>query len=166
MLEYDLGSRRFLYLWLAASLIGVLPLVILKQPVVGMLVPGAILVTIWATRNPNQTVMVFMIIPVAAKWIGIAAVLGVFASYSGGTAQPLIGLAAVVGCIIGFLYARDMIPNLSYGRGSMNKQAAKPTRAQKAREKEYYDDVYRREKEREEKERLRKLFEGSLDDKK
>ncbi len=166
MVERDLGSKKFAIVWLFSSVVGILPLVILKAPVFGMLIPGAILVTIWATRNPNQIVMVFMIVPVAAKWIGIAAVLGVFLRYSGGSSQPLVGLAAVAGCIAGFFFARNQLPGMTYGRASMNKQAKSQTRAAKVYKQEYYDDVRRREKEREEKERLRKLFEGSLEDKK
>ena len=166
MLERDLGSKKFAVVWLVASVIGILPLVILRESAFGMLVPGAIIVTIWATRNPNQTVMVFMIIPVAAKYIGIAALLGVFATYSGGTNHPWVGLAAVSGCIVGFFFARNQLLGLTYGKAPVNKQPRSQTRASKVYKQEYYDDVRRREKEREEKERLRKLFEGSLEDKK
>jgi membrane associated rhomboid family serine protease len=165
MLEYDLSTRKFSILWIIASAVGILPLAIFKAPAVGMLIPGAILMSIWGTRNPNMTIMVFMIVPVAAKWIAALTVIGVFLFYGGASSMPLVGLAAVSGCIVGFLYARNMIPNLSYGKGSVTKRAA-PTRAEKAKQQAYYDDVYRREKEREEKERLRKLFEGSLEDKK
>ena len=166
MVERDLGSKKFLIVWLLSTVVGILPLVIIRAPVAGMLVPGAILVTIWATRNPNQTVMVFMIIPVAAKWIGIAAVLGVFAMYSGGTSHPLIGLAAIAGCIVGFFFARNQLPGATYGRASVNQRNKPQTRGAKVYTEEYYNDVHRREKERDEKERLRKLFEGSLEDKK
>ena len=166
MLESDLGSRKFAIVWLLASVVGVLPLVLLREGTFGMLIPGAILVTIWATRNPNMTILVMMIVPVAAKWIGLLAVIGVFVTYSGGSAHPFIGLAAISGCVVGWLFAKNMLPGVAYGKATVSRPTNKPTRAQKAREQEYYDDVYRREKEREEKERLRKLFEDSLEDKK
>ena len=163
--ERDLGSKKFLIVWLFASVVGILPLVFLKEQVIGMVVPGAILVTIWGTRYPNQVVMVFMIIPVSAKWIATAAVLGVFAMYAEGTTHSLNGLAAIAGCIVAFSYARNILPRTTYGKGSMNQRNNPQSRAAKVYKQEYYDEVHRREKEREEKERLRKLFEGSLEDK-
>ena len=43
-------------------------------------------------------------------------------------------------------------------------KASKAAKATERREKSYYDDVFRRAKEREDRERLRKLLESSLDD--
>ena len=165
MLERDHGTRKFIYLWLAVSLLGALGMTIVRAPAMGMFIPDAILVAIWATRYPNMTIRLFMCIPVAAKWLGMIVVASVFFRYASGPGQMLTGFAAISGCILGWFYARNMIPKLPYGLryGTMN---SKPTRAEKARDQEYYDDVYRREKEREERERLRKLFEGSLEDKK
>ena len=166
MLERDHGTRKFIYLWLVVSAIGVLPLSILQYPNSGMFIPDAILVSIWATRYPNMIIRLFMVIPVAAKWIGLIVVASVFFSYASGPSQIFVGFLAILGCIAGFLYARNQIPKLAYGLGHGNYVKPKPTKAQLKREKEYFDDVYRREKERDERERLRKLFEDSLDDKK
>ena len=163
MLERDHGSQKFLYLWLAVSAIGVLPLTFFNFPVVTMYIPDAILVAIWATRYPNMTIRLFMCIPVAAKWIGLIIVASVFFSYASGPGQILVGIAAISGCLIGWFYARNMIPRLPYGLGfgTINR---KPTKAEKAKDQEYFSEVQRREKERGEKERLRKLFEDSLED--
>ena len=165
MLERDHGSTKFFYLLLVISVIGALSLSLVRSPLMGMLVPDAILVAIWATRYPNMTIRIFMCIPVAAKWLGILIVASVFFRYASGPGQILTGLAAISGCILGFLYSRDMIPKVPYGLnyGTISK---KPTRAEKGRDQAYYDEVYRREREREEKERLRKMFEDSLEDKK
>ena len=166
MLERDHGSRKFIYLLLAVSIVGALPLTLFHFPVSGMLIPDAILVAMWATRYPNMTIRLFMCIPVAAKWLGIIIVASVFFLYATGPGQILIGLTAISGCILAWLYARNMIPRLPYGLGYGSYVKAKPSRGQKVKEQEYFDDVYRREKDREEKERLRKLFEDSLEDKK
>lgn len=164
MLERDHGTKRFIYLWLAISVTGVIGLSLFGKPVSGMFIPDAILVAIWATRYPDMIIRLFMCIPVAAKWLGLIVVASVFFSYASGPGQVLSGFAAISGCIAGFLYARNMIPKVPYGLkyGTLNQ---KPTRAEKARDQAYYDDVHRREKERDERERLRKLFEGSLEDK-
>jgi membrane associated rhomboid family serine protease len=164
MLERDHGTKKFVYLWLAVSVLGALAMTFTRSPAMGMLIPDAILVTIWATRYPNMMIRLFMCIPVAAKWIGVLVVASVFFRYASGPGQILTGLASISGCIVGWFYAKNKIPQLPYGlRYGVSKP--KPTRAEKARDQAYYDDVQRREKEREEKERLRKLFEDSLEDK-
>lgn len=167
IIERDHGSQKFLYLWLVISVVGAIPLSFFKLPLLGMLVPDAMLVTIWATRYPNTIVRLFMCIPVAAKWIGIIAVATVFFMYASEGSETIRGLMAILGCAVAFFYAKNLIPNLPYGlRHGTAYVKPKPTKAQVAREKEYYDDVYRREKEREERERLRKLFEDSIGDEK
>lgn len=167
MLERDHGSKKFAYLWLTVSALGVLPLSIIGKPNAGMFIPDAILVAIWATRYPNMIIRLFMCIPVAAKWIGMVVVASVFFAYASGPNQIPAGFLAISGCILGFFYARNMIPKVPYGlrHGTMYVKP-KPTKAQIEREKQYYDDVHRREKEREERERLRKLFEDSIGDEK
>jgi membrane associated rhomboid family serine protease len=164
MLERDHGTKKFIYLWLAVSVVGALGMTIVRSPAMGMFIPDAILVAIWATRYPNMMIRLFMCIPVAAKWLGMIVVASAFFRYASGPGQILTGFAAISGCIVGWFYARNMIPRLPYGLRYGTSQP-KPTRAEKARDQAYYDDVYRREKEREEKERLRKLFEDSLEDK-
>ncbi len=167
LLERDHGSTKFVYLWLAISAIGVLPLTIFKAPMMGALIPDAVLVTIWGTRYPDMVVRLFMCIPVKAKWIAVVSVAVIFFNFASGPNQIFVGLAAISSSILGFLYAKNMIPKVPYGlrHGTMYAKP-KPTKAQIQKEKQYYDDVYRREKEREERERLRKLFEDSLGDEK
>ena len=165
MLERDHGTRKFVYLWLAVSALGALAMTLMRSSAMGMLIPDAILVTIWATRYPNMIIRLFMCIPVAAKWIGLIVVASVFFKYASGPGQILVGFASISGCIVGWLYAKNKIPKLPYGLKYGTSQP-KPTRAEKAKDQAYYDDVRRREVEREEKDRLRKLFEDSLEDQK
>ena len=165
MLERDHGTRRFVYLWLTISVLGVIGLSLNGSSTSGMVIPDAIMVAIWATRYPNMIIRLFMCIPVAAKWLGIIVVASVFFNYATGPGQILSGFAAISGCIVGFLYARNMIPKVPYGlKNGAGKP--KPTRVEKAKDQEYFSDVRRREKERAEKERLRKMFEDSLEENK
>jgi membrane associated rhomboid family serine protease len=167
IVERDHGSTKFLYLWLVISVVGAIPMSFFKTPLLGMLVPDAMLVTLWATRYPNMIVRLFMCIPVAAKWIGVLSVATVFFIYASTAELAVRGIMAILGCAVAFFYAKNLIPNLPYGlRHGTAFIKPKPTKAQVAREKEYYDDVFRREKEREERERLRKLFEDSIGDEK
>jgi hypothetical protein len=59
------------------------------------------------------------------------------------------------------MFAVNKLPGLSYSKPVFK---AAPSKAQIAKENRFYDDVRRREQERAEKERLRKLFEGSIKD--
>jgi membrane associated rhomboid family serine protease len=164
MLERDHGKNNFIILWISVSVLGALAMTFTGAPVMGMLIPDATLVAIWATRYPNMIIRLFMCIPVPAKWLGLVVVASVFFSYASGPGQILTGLAAITGCILGWFYAKNMIPKVPYGLRSMV-AVPKPTRAERAKDQAYYDDVHRREKEREEKDRLRKLFEDSSEDK-
>ncbi|MBS1727990.1 MAG: hypothetical protein JST51_14830 [Armatimonadetes bacterium] len=167
-LEPDHGSRNFLLLWIGCTLVGVIPLAIFGYYAMGTLIPVAMLSVIWGTRFKDATVMLFGIVPILGKWIAVISVLSVFFSYAVTGSMIFAGILACVGCGVAYPYAANKIPFLPYGfrRASNAYVKAKPTKAQLKREKEYYDDVYRREKERDERERLRKLFEDSLGDEK
>jgi hypothetical protein len=63
--------------------------------------------------------------------------------------------------LLSYLFASGRIPWLPYAGPSTK---YKPSKAQRAREQTFFDDVRKREQERTERERLRKLFESSFDD--
>lgn len=164
MLEGDHGSKKFLGLWFALTLVGVLPLAIFKFAAYGTLVPVAMMTVIWGTRFQNSTVMLFGLVPVLGKWIAVMSVLSVFFSYASSGSMFFAGILACIGCGVAYLYAANKIPKVPYGLRHGTYVKPKPTKAQIEKEKQYYEDVHRREKEREERERLRKLFESSLGD--
>ncbi len=171
--ERDHGSRNFLLLWLVLCLLGVLPLALWSlifggDGIVsyGALIPVTMLTVIWGTRRPNATVMCFGLIPVAAKWIAMLSVLSVFFVYASRSVNFPLGMVSIAGCLLAYLYAKNKIPRLRYGLGYGTYSQPKPTKKQVEREARYFENVYEREKEREERERLRKLFESSLDEEK
>lgn len=163
--ERSHGGRNFGILWLIISVISVVPLLLVGASAAGTLIPVACLTVMWATRMPNSQVLLFGMLPIAAKWIGVLSVLGVFFSYASSGAMVLPGLLACTSCGLAFLYASNRIPKLNYGLGYGSFAQQKPTKEQLRREREFEDDVKRRKQEREERERLRKLFESSLEDK-
>ncbi len=118
---------------------------------------GASVTVLWGSRYPDMTVMVFGIIPVKAKWIAAISVGSILFSY--GLGSPVVGVAICLPFIITALYGMNKLP-LAYG-------PLKTKVKDKKVEKEFHsfiDNVRTREKEREERERLRKLFESSLSD--
>lgn len=112
---------------------------------------------LWGSRYPDLTVMVFGIIPVKAKWIAVISVGSILFSY--GVGSPLVGVAICLPFILTALFGLNKLP-LAYGpirTKVKNKKADKEFHS-------FIDNVRNREKEREERERLRKLFESSLSD--
>jgi membrane associated rhomboid family serine protease len=165
-LERDHGSRNFWILWFSVTLISVLPLAIVRETALGTLIPVACLTVMWGTRYPDQIVQLLGIVPVPAKYIAMLSTLAVFFGYASNGTAWYIGLLACVGCLISYLYASNRIPKLRYGLKPAVASAysrSKPTKAEREREDAFLKNVYDREKEREERERLRKLFESNSD---
>lgn len=158
--ERDHGSQRFFFLWLIACLLGIVPVALVGGPAMGVLVPEAILTSIFAARNPEMVIRIYCIIPIKMKWLALLTTLVVFFAYAASGATWYFGLLAVLGCIIGWLYGSNRIPGLQYA-GAGRPGSPKQSKAQKNKEEAYYSDVFIREKERADRERLRKLLEGS-----
>ncbi|MBN9502049.1 MAG: hypothetical protein J0H02_09775 [Armatimonadetes bacterium] len=171
--ERDLGTTKYLVVWLVMILLPALivstlgPLTNKGYILAGMWLPEAAITVIWCTRNQTQTIMLYGIVPVAGKWLGwITAATTVLLM---GAGNPLMGVIAAPHLPIAWAYAANRIPFWVYSRGGSQFGSRKlrdnPNLKRGERmDKSYYDDVKRREKDREERERLRKLFESSLQD--
>jgi len=83
--------------------------------------------------------------------------------YGTAYSAPLMGAFACLHLLLAYFYASNRIPNLAYGRagGPTNYQNLKRTERM---DKSYFDDVRKREQDRAEREKLRKLFEDSMTD--
>lgn len=163
--ENDLGQKRY---WEFLATMTLIPAIIcaLAAPsfgihllLAGPTFPLSALTVAWATRHPEMPVSLFGCIPLAAKWLGWIAAFGIFFSY--GFGSPVFGVIATLYLGLAYLYASGKLPGLTYGRPVYK---ATQSKSQKLREEAYYDDVIRRENERAERERLRKLFESSISD--
>lgn len=168
--ERELGNVTYLVVWLAFTVLCALGLwvgsAILGLP--GVLVSGwspvAALSVIWGTRNAVAPVTLMFVLPVTGRWIAwLAAGLLFFGTY-----PPQLAPFAAAPLFFAYLYAANKIAFLPYGQGptlgmrsSRGENAAGSRRVYK---QEYYDEVKRREQAREERERLRKLFEQSAKD--
>jgi hypothetical protein len=164
-MERDHGFKGTILLWIIIALVSIAPLAALSIPVATSALPIAAQTVIWGTRHPNNTVMLMGFIPMKAKWVAWMAVVGNFLSFAAIGILPAV--AGSLSCAIAFLYATNRIPRIPYALkgGLVSGPTAKiQTRMAIKNEKEFYDEVYRRENERAERERLRRLFEGSLED--
>lgn len=161
--ERDHGRRNFILLWLVITLIAMLPFLITNRSLATSLIPVATLTVIWGVRNRTASVCLMGFIPVSGIWMAVLSALIVFFNTATTGALVGLGLFALLAPALGALYAMNKIPKVRYG--FQPPMAERKTKQQKKREEKFLDDVYARSKEREERERLRKLFESSLDDK-
>lgn len=158
-LEHDLGSRKFGVLCLVMTLLPVLFLgfgsLLVQRPtsLANELLPLAALTVAWGTRNSSLPVRLWGIIPVTGAMIAILDVLIVIFSY-----PPIVSWLAVLPLGFAYLFAKNKVPFFTYSKPVY---AYKPSKQKVQEEARYFEEVKKREQERAERERLRKLFEKS-----
>jgi hypothetical protein len=160
--EKDLGTPKYLATWFAFSGLCALGVFIGSLVLghsgafVGAWTAVAALTIIWGTRNPDAPLRLMFVLPITGKYLAwLAAALVLFGT------TPAMAPFAAVPLALAYAFAANKLPFATYSRGGY---ATKPSRQETMRDKRYYEEVRHREKEREERERLRKLFEGSLTD--
>lgn len=161
-LERDLGTPKYLLAAGTFAIIGGLSWLVMSQIAPGGLLTGTglmvgALTVAWCMRNPEREIC-FFALRIKLKWVALAvALLDIF---SFGYGQPLLGLAALPPLAAGWAFAADKLAGLPYAR--VAPQKAK--REEQHRFTEFNENVRQRRKRREENERLRKMFEDSLND--
>lgn len=154
-IEGERGQPRYLGFWAAATLLpALLMLVPGGAPLDGPSLPIAALTVVWATRNATAQVLLMGLVPLAAKWIGALAALGIFAQYY--RFGPVAGVLAILPLALAWAWASERIPVLPY----VACRQSKPSRAAQQREIDFMAEVAKRKTERAERERLRKLLGG------
>jgi membrane associated rhomboid family serine protease len=166
--ERDLGKWRFLGLWVVATILGAISiwlgcatLNIVVFILGGPLLPVSVITVVWGTRNASALVMLMLVLPITGRWLAWLTVGIVL--FSIGSVKPALGVFALIPLALAYLFAANKIGFLPFsggGRRSYKHQDKLPV----GRDDKYFDEVKKREKERAERERLRKLFETSLKD--
>ncbi len=109
-LERSWGTRTFAIFWVLVSLVTVLSFS-LGASIIGQSVPVAswlplgAMVLAWCMLNPEQSILLYGIIPILAKWIALGEVLIIFFVHM--SIHPLLGLFALGGCAFAFWWARS-----------------------------------------------------------
>ena len=125
----------------------------------GAWIPISGLTCAWAARNPMQVVRFMMVFPIQARFLALITALSDLFIY--GTGNPLMGLGAASACVLGWFQGKGAFDL----KNQKTVSGSRGGKAQTQREFEsFIDNVNSRKKEREERDRLRKLLEGSLDD--
>lgn len=169
VVEREEGSAKFAAFWLVMSLLCGVGLyvgsLVLDKPAIlaNAWTPIAAVTIVWGTRHPNDLVQFMLVLPVTARWMAWLSVAFVFfgtRTVAMGYA-PLLAPFAAAPLALAWFYASKRLP--SFGP-SGRKGKSEFVRGAGFYSKEYFDDVKRREQDRAEKERLRKLLEGGPDD--
>lgn len=161
--ERELGSLRFAIIWLvfaglpaAFVLLGAAMLHVLV-PIYSPWIPLSMITVMWGTRNPDVMVTFLFVLPLTGKWMAWLSVAFVLF----GTPYEVAPFAAIP-AILAYYFAANKLPFVAYARGDSAYSGA--SKKWERYDKSYYEEVQRREKDREERDRLRKLFEGSMQD--
>jgi membrane associated rhomboid family serine protease len=165
-IEQDLGDRGFLIAFAAGSaLLGLtawLATIATGTPkmLYGTFSLSAFLTIIACARRPAEEICLWAVIRLKFFWIGLIMVAALV--IENGVQNPVAGLIFLLPAALAWAYGDNRIPFLRYG-----KALATPANQKKAENRQFdqfYGKVRDRAKEREERERLRKLFEGSIKD--
>ncbi len=163
-LERDLGSKRLAGLWiLFAALSGACVwagagMLGERAVLLGPAAPIAAVTVMWGTRNPSARVMLLFVLPITGKWLAwLSAAFVIF-----GTEPPTLAPFAALPLALAYFLAAERMPISPSGAGS--KSGKSFVRGTGFYSKDYFEDVDRRKRAREEQEKLKKLFERSSKD--
>ncbi len=123
--------------------------------------PTEVVVFTWCLLNPSAQIKLMFVLPVPTRvlmWLCVAGIV-----IENGWSNPPVGFFAALPIPLAWLYVTNRVPGLKFGAvASVGEVKAKRKNDQEFRD--FMGKVKEREKDREEKERLRKLFESSLSD--
>lgn len=104
----------------------------------------------WGTRDPDEVIKLWMLVPVKAKWLAWASIALAFLQN-----PPILAPFAAAPLILVWLFASNRLPFRYSGRAAAQKMQDGRGRTVTI---EFMDEIKKREKKRAEEERLKKLF--------
>jgi membrane associated rhomboid family serine protease len=154
-LEPRLGPARLLGAFFLLALSGSLALSTVGAPLTGPTLPVAGLTALWCGLHPLRTIMFMLVLPLQARWLALLTAAFVF--FGSGPGNVAVGALSLAPLALGWSAARWL------GRERAGSQAAPVGRGSAKSPAEfeaYMESVRRKERERREQERLRRLLEG------
>jgi membrane associated rhomboid family serine protease len=163
--EMDMKPRRYAIAFAVFTIVGALTTLLGSEIVgregalMGPAVPVACVTILWATRAPTATVALYGVLPIQAKWLAVISCAIILFGL-----HPSLAIFSALTFVLAWAFGDNRLPikYISLRKDSVTDRYRKHPKEDES----YFSDVKRREKEREERERLRKLFEASaFDDK-
>lgn len=157
-MEREMGSMRFGVFWLVSTLVFGLIALALGIPLDGPMLPGAALVVVWGARNRGASILLWGILPLSG--LLLAALIAASVVFTYGARNPLYGVLMGLPLGLVWLFGLEKLPIAVTGGPKAKKAKLTVVKGGTKYDDKYYESVKNREIEREEQERLRKLFEG------
>ncbi|MCH7905012.1 MAG: hypothetical protein IH944_10665 [Armatimonadetes bacterium] len=166
MLEPSMGMWTYVASFAVFSLLGGIGVAIgdavfSGKAIAGIGLPVAAMTVLWGARYQSEVVRLMLLIPIKGVWLAAITAALVFFGYGDG--NPLIGAFALLPLVAAWFYGTDKIPFMRFGQVP-SVADARVKKKDTAEFHTYIDKVRERETERKERERLRALFEDSLED--
>lgn len=156
--EREMDSRRFAVFWILATLLPGIIFFAFNGRLAGPWIPATAIIVAWGARNRGSSVLLYGILPLNGVWLAALATIGVTATYA--QANATAALLTLIPLGLAWAYAGDYLPfTFSVGRPARGEKVTFVRGAMNYKD-DYFENVKDRELEREERERLRKLFEG------
>lgn len=164
-LERDMGTGRFAAFWFASTVVAGL-LVAFGMRGLGIdprfdfggpWLPASAVTVLWCARNQTATIMLYGMVPISGFWLAVFTAVADVLYF--GTIHPVVGLLAGLHLIPAWFFGLGRMPIGFTGKPKRKKEDA-VVKGGTRYDDAYYENVKKREIEREEQERLRKLFEG------
>jgi len=125
----------------------------------GVWLPLSALTCLWCARNQTASIRLLGVIPVSGKILAVITAVGNLLMY--GSGAPVLGVLAVLPCVVGWLHGSGVI----FGKKQSMVVSGRGQKAQDPKEfDKFLGQVRSKEKERAEREKLRKLLEGGSSD--
>jgi membrane associated rhomboid family serine protease len=153
--EKILGMRTFAMIWFGSVLIGALCVFAVGGITSGISIPLAVMTLLWALKNRSQSVALYGILNIPA--MGFAALMMAVCATQHFTPR-LAMVASLIPCLIAFIVYQNQKKLMP------REKTRSATRENMAYSEKYFDNVREREMSRQDRERLKKLFEGGDSD--
>ncbi len=169
--ERRIGTSRMVGVWIAATLIGAVALALasLITPIRGLgaagtMIPLGAVTVAWGSLNASAQVSLMLVLPISGYWLRWLTYGLVLFAVGSNTGSPLAGAFALIPLVLAQMYVLDQLPGLLRFNSASASTSGSRIRNAPKQDSAYFEDVKRRGKERDERERLRKLFESSISD--
>ena len=154
--ERDMSTLRFIGFWLTFTLLPAFVALAMRFPLDDPWLPSTAVVVAWCARNRGAS-LCFWGISISAAVLAAFLSASVLLTY--GLGNPLVGVLMALPLALAWAFGGDKTP-VRFSGAVARRRKESVVKGGTRYDDAYYENVKKREIEREEQERLRRLFEG------